>query len=58
MEKTMEKTISLLEGIYNTIQELEIKGEKNCSYITGISGAIKQHVQEMKEKGASENDTK
>ena len=42
------KTINLLEAIYNTLQQLEIKGEANCSYIVGTSTAIKQYIKELK----------
>lgn len=41
------KTIELLNGIYNTLQEIDVKGEKNCAYIIGMCNAIKQHVKEL-----------
>ena len=42
------KNILLLDTIYNTLQEIEVKGEKNCSYILGISNLIKKNIQEMR----------
>lgn len=46
----MDKTVILLESIYSTLQDIEVKGEKNCSYIIGICNAIKQYIKEL-EKG-------
>ena len=55
------KTILLLENIYTTLQDIDVKGEKNCGYIIGICGAIKQHIQELKniqDELNKENNTK
>ena len=41
------KTLNLLTSIYNTLQDIEVKGEKNCGYILGLSNAIKKHLQEV-----------
>lgn len=49
----MDKTVILLNNIYNTLQEIEVKGEKNCSYILGLSNAIKSHLKEL-EKPSNE----
>lgn len=46
----MEKTIELLNNIYITLQDIEVKGEKNCGYIHGISLAIKNHLRELSEQ--------
>lgn len=42
----MDKTTLLLNNIYNTLQDIEVKGEKNCSYILGICNAIKKYLEE------------
>lgn len=39
--------LNVLTGIYNTLQELEVKGEKNCSYILGMCNAIKKQIEEL-----------
>ena len=43
------KTITLLTSIYNTLQDIEVKGEKNCGYILGLSNAIKKYLQESEQ---------
>lgn len=45
-----QQTITVLSNIYTTIQDLEIKGEKNCSYIIGLSTLIKKHIQELEKE--------
>lgn len=45
-----QKTITVLSNIYTTIQDLEIKGEKNCSYIIGLSTLIKKHIQDLEKE--------
>lgn len=49
MNNSTNKTIILLKGIYNTLQDIEVKGEKNCSYIIGMGNAIMQHIEELKQ---------
>jgi hypothetical protein len=39
--------LNVLSGIYNTLQELEVKGEKNCSYILGMCNVIKKQIEEL-----------
>lgn len=51
----MDNTIVLLQNIYKTLQEVEIKGEKNCAFILGICSAIKQHIQDL-ETGSVQDD--
>ena len=48
------KTITLLTSIYNTLQDIEVKGEKNCGYILGLSNAIKKHLQEVGQESIGE----
>ena len=42
-----KEILNVLTSIYNTLQELEVKGEKNCSYILGMCNAIKKQIQEL-----------
>ena len=50
----MNKTVVLLESIYNTLQDIEVKGEKNCGYILGLSNAIKKYLQEVGQESIGE----
>lgn len=43
----MDKSIILLNNIYNTLQDIDVKGEKNCAYIVGICNAIKTYLKEV-----------
>ena len=56
--KNDNKTISVLTSVYNTIQEIEVKGEKNCAYVVGICNVIKQHIQELQTTGDVKDDNK
>ena len=48
------RTINLLTSIYNTLQDIEVKGEKNCGYILGLSNAIKKYLQENGQESIGE----
>jgi len=42
-----KEILNVLSGIYNTLQDLEVKGEKNCSYILGMCNVIKKQIEEL-----------